>query len=164
MHSVFNFCATLPVWTAVDTFSSEHLQCVSSGFVLSSNLCCQKVLYIFICIYVPVSLSILAAALTVQHPAVITTSKLLCCSTFWGLAAQGSGALTTKKNLPKIAVAVCKFVCAHSTDFYLNPSMKTAAKLNFQSGSNTGPGPADWTFKFLSYCAKMIRFTSSFRS
>lgn len=42
-----------------------------------------------------------AGSSSLHHPADITTSKLLCCSTFRGVCAQGSGALTTKKDLPR---------------------------------------------------------------
>lgn len=91
-HCLMYVCAGLSVWThACQCFNVSALVCLRHLSVLSDGLVC-------------VSLWVHAEGRPqlLQHPADNTTSKLLCCSTFWGLGAQGGGALTTKKNLPEI--------------------------------------------------------------
>lgn len=85
-------------WFTVAPFSHERLwiRCCQRVTVCTcqSNPCCQRT-------SCTSRSTQKAGSSSLHHPADITTSKLLCCSTFRGVCAQGSGALTTKKDLPR---------------------------------------------------------------
>lgn len=88
-------CYSILSWTlvllSVWTRFCQHVsvRTCQSKSVSYTNLCCQR-------FFVYVSVHTASRPRLLHHPADITTSKLLCCSTFWGLCARGSGANNKK--------------------------------------------------------------------
>lgn len=87
-----------PVLLSVWTHFCQHVSvgtCQSKS-VSYTNMCRQRA-------SVCVSVHAASRLRLLHHPADIATSKLLCCSTFWGLGARGSGA--NNKEGPKIVTS-----------------------------------------------------------